>query len=76
MRRLRIVVALRNADYRFATIHAVLNELAAGRPEAMLRGPRGATPRPERAQPRPRVGHRRRLGLCHEDGHQRHRGED
>jgi DNA-binding transcriptional MerR regulator len=36
LRRLRIVAELRDADYRFATIHSVLDELSAGRPDAML----------------------------------------
>ncbi|HZS76691.1 MAG TPA: MerR family transcriptional regulator [Ktedonobacteraceae bacterium] len=36
MRRLRVVVLLREAGYDFKVIHAVLNELAAGRPEKAI----------------------------------------
>ena len=36
MRRLRVVVMLREAGYEFPTIHTTLDELAAGRPERAI----------------------------------------
>jgi DNA-binding transcriptional MerR regulator len=37
LRRLEMIVLLRGANYRFEAIRSVLDELAAGRPEASLR---------------------------------------